>query len=97
MLGCDLKSHEGQDRRVPERDARWPLALNERNAVVRSAMRGVGRAIVRRMPAQNAFHLILQVEFAFLQPDFFELFGFGEVMAGRQVVDLFVEDVMLRG
>jgi len=47
------------------------------------------------MTAQNAFHLILQQEFSLLQPDFFELFGFGEVVAGRQIVYFLVEDVML--
>src|SRR3954453_24046113 len=62
-----------------------------------SVMRRVRRAAVMGVAAQDVLHLILQQELAFLQSDFFELFGFGEIVAGRQVVDLFVEDVMLAG
>ena len=35
------------------------------------------------MAANDVFHLILQVELNFLQPDFFELFGLRQV--GRSV------------
>jgi hypothetical protein len=49
------------------------------------------------VPAQNALHLIFEMQLLFLEPDFFELFGFREVVAGRQVVNLLVEIVMLRG
>jgi hypothetical protein len=39
--------------------------------------------------------LVLQLELALLQPDFFDLFGFREVVAGGQMVNLLVEGVVL--
>jgi hypothetical protein len=57
----------------------------------------VRRRTFPRVTAQNILHLILQLELALLQSDFFYLLGFGEVMASGQVVNLFVEDVVLRG
>jgi hypothetical protein len=34
--------------------------------------------------AEDVLHPIFQLELAFLEGDFFELFGFGEVMLARQ-------------
>jgi hypothetical protein len=47
--------------------------------------------------AHNAFHLILQLELDLLQPRFFDLFGFREVGASREVVNPFVEIVVSGG
>src|SRR5436190_14402924 len=61
--------------------------------VARSASR------VRRLDqamAENALHLVLQIQFLFLEGNFFELFRLGQVWAGRQVVNLLVQIVMLR-
>ena len=47
------------------------------------------RRAARRVPfpaggrAATCFHLVLQLEFLFLQGDFFDLFGLGEVSGGR--------------
>ena len=64
-------------------------------------MRRVPRPAVVRMTAQNAFHLVFQLELDFFQPDFFELFGFCEVVSScclrGEVVNLFVEVVMTGG
>ena len=61
-------------------------------------MRCVPRPAVRGVATQNTFHLILQLELDFLQPDFFELFGFCEVVSSccecGEGVNLFVEIVM---
>ena len=59
----------------------------------RAAERGIPSALRRRID----FHLILQLELALFQGDFFDLFGFRKVMAGGQIVDLLVEVVMLGG
>ena len=47
--------------------------------------------------AHDALHLILQLELLFLEGDFFDLFGFREVLAGSETVNAFVEVVMLSG
>ena len=64
-------------------------------------MRCVPLSAVRGVAAQNAFHLIFQLELDLLQSDFFELFGFREVVSscceGGEVVNLFVEVVMTGG
>src|SRR4051812_41298242 len=57
-------------------------------------VRPFGAAAV--MP-QHVLHLVLQVELLLLQRYFFELFGFREIRAGRQVVDAFVEIVVFGG
>jgi hypothetical protein len=68
---------------------------------IRQIERG-GLSVPRRRSAhtngaspQDRFHLILQLELALFQCDFFDLLGFGKVMAGGQIVDLLVEVVML--
>ena len=64
-------------------------------------MRCVPRPTVHGVAAQNAFHLIFQLELDFLQPDFFELFGFRKIVSSccqcGEVVNLFVEVVMTGG
>src|SRR5687767_1331776 len=47
--------------------------------------------------AENTLHLVLQLKFALLEGDFFELFGFGEVIPSGQVVQFRVEVVVLGG
>jgi hypothetical protein len=47
--------------------------------------------------AQEAFHLIFEVEFLLFQGEFFDLLGFREVVAICVVVEPFVEIVMLGG
>ena len=49
------------------------------------------------MAAQNIFHLVLELELDLLEPGFFYLFGFREVGASGEVVNLFVEVVMSGG
>jgi hypothetical protein len=55
------------------------------------------RHVVRFGPAvpQHALHLVLQVELALFEGDFFDLFGFREVLAGSEAVDSFVKVVVL--
>ena len=66
-------------------------------SLAESAARGLSGAGAVAVPAQNRLHLILEIQLPLLEGDFFELFGFGEVMAVGQVVNLFAEVVMLRG
>src|SRR5262245_16936294 len=61
-----------------------------------SARRGV-RRLGRAVMPQHAFHLILELELAFLQGDFFELFGFREVLSGGETMNPFIQVVMLSG
>ena len=49
------------------------------------------------MLAQDHFHSILQRELAFLKGDFFDLFGFREVMLGGELLESIFELVMLGG
>src|SRR5262245_13499970 len=47
------------------------------------------------MTAQDVFHPVFQLQLALLEGDFFELFGFGEVMLGSQFVQAIFQFVML--
>ncbi len=49
------------------------------------------------MATQDVFHPIFQLKLSFLEGDFFELFGFGEVMLGGQFVQPIFKFVMLGG
>src|SRR5919198_4633877 len=44
---------------------------------------------------QDVFHPVFQLQLTLLEIDFFELFGFGEVMLGGQLMQAIVERVML--
>src|SRR5687768_14391782 len=54
----------------------------------------LGGRCVGAMPAQRVLDLILQIELALLQRDFFELFGCGEEGV-RKLTDTLVEAVVL--
>jgi hypothetical protein len=47
------------------------------------------------MASHDVFHAILELELLFLEGDFFNLFGFGEVMLGGKFVQAIFELVML--
>jgi len=49
------------------------------------------------MTPQNVFHAVLQLQFSFLEGDFFDLLGFGEVCLADEFVQAAFELVMLAG
>src|SRR5258708_23598627 len=49
------------------------------------------------MAPQDVFHAVLDLELTFLKGDFFDLFGFGEVVLGGQLVESIFEFVVLDG
>ena len=53
----------------------WPEEKSEERTVSRSA-RGLRRSTAVTVPPQNELHLIFQLQLAFLEGGFFELFGF---------------------
>src|SRR5687767_7587324 len=89
---------------------KW-IGQRSRPAAARSAPRGTAEGrpenaveiltanrvgtVARAVPPKDVFHLVLQPQFLLLEADFFELFGFREVVAGRETVELFVEVMML--
>ena len=50
--------------------------LRSRYEIQPSVMRRVPRSAIGRVTAQDAFHLILQVQLVLFQSNFFDLFGF---------------------
>src|SRR5262249_15878909 len=55
------------------------------------------RRFRRAVLPHDHFHLILELELALLEGDFFELFGFRKVLAGCEAVDPLIQVVMLSG
>src|SRR5438128_1999411 len=49
------------------------------------------------MAPEDVFHPVFQLELPLLQSDFFELFRFGKVMLGGQLMQAIFEFVMLGG
>jgi len=49
------------------------------------------------MAPQDVFHPVLELQLLLLEGDFFELFGFGEVGLGGELVQAIFKFVMLRG
>jgi hypothetical protein len=92
MLGNELAGTSGARRRCTS-----TLALVNRNGVTAALPRGVRRRVVGGVTAQDAFHLILQVQLVLFQSDFFDLFGLLKKIAGGEVVDSFVEVVVQGG
>jgi hypothetical protein len=43
------------------------------------------------VPPHDVFHPVLQLQLSFLYPDFLELFGFGEVVLGFELMKSIVE------
>ncbi len=53
--------------------------------------------VLVRVQARHLFHLVLQCQFAFLEGDFFDLFGVREVVAFGELVEPVVQLVVLFG
>jgi hypothetical protein len=93
------KEEEGQwPERALGKSAVRRLALLLKKGTLRSSVpRCVRRLGVADTAAQDALHLVFQVQFFFFQRDFFDVFGGGEVGAFRVVVEPFVEIVVPGG
>ena len=73
-----------------------PLLMKREASLFGPMLVGYGRLLLP-MPAQDVFHPIFQLQFAFLQGDFFDLLRLGQVRLDGQLVQPFVQLVMLRG
>src|SRR5262245_44314749 len=61
-------------------------ASGRRNCLLSMGSAPHHRRLARTAAADDVFHLILQVQIAYLEVDFFELFGFREVVSSGQAV-----------
>ncbi|MDQ3070188.1 MAG: hypothetical protein M3R55_10725 [Acidobacteriota bacterium] len=70
-------------------------ALAEADPCVRTKSVALTGAVGGPMPAQGVLDLILELQLAFLEGEFFDLFVFAEVGLVSESIDAFVESVVL--